>query len=281
MTEQGACAILVKPETVITAVPDFKHYWRDSWRFRELLLLLVWRDVLVRYKQTMFGVAWAVLRPFVTMVVFTLLFGRLANLPSHGVPYPLLVFAGILPWQFFANTFVDASNSLVGSASMISKVYFPRIPLSVVVGGVVDLAIAGAIYAIMALRYGHAPGWQIVYLPGFLLLLCLWVLACSLWASALNVTYRDFRYLVPFAVQLGTYVSPVGFSSSVVPARWQFVYALNPMVGIIDGFRWSMLRGSTPMAWESVALSVGITLALLIPGVRFFRRFERSFADVI
>jgi len=283
MTQQEAGAYLAKPETVITAVPDFRHYWRDSWRFRELLLLLVWRDVLVRYKQTVFGVAWAVLRPLVTMVVFTLLFGRLAHLPSHGVPYPLLVFAGILPWQFFATTLVDAGNSLLGNANMISKVYFPRIiiPLSVVLGGVVDFAIAGAIYAVMALWYGHAPGWQIIYLPGFVVLLCLWVLACSLWISALNVAYRDFRYLVPFAVQLATYVSPVGFSTSVVPERWHLAYALNPMVGIIDGFRWSLLGASSPIAWDSVALSVGVTLALLIPGSRFFRRLERSFADVI
>lgn len=272
-----------KQETLITATPDFGHYWRESWNFRELLWLLAWRDVAVRYKQTVFGVGWAVIRPFLTMVVFTLVFGRLAKLPSHNVPYALLVFSGVLPWQFFASAFADAGNSLVANANMVAKVYFPRIilPASSTLAGLVDLGLAGLIYALLSIWYGFAPGWQVLFLPVFVALLFAFVLACALWVSALNVAYRDFRYVVPFVIQLGTYVSPVGFSSSVIPEKWQLVYALNPMVGIIGGIRWSLLGGAAPLGWQSVALSSVLTFALFVPGIHYFRKLERGFADVI
>jgi lipopolysaccharide transport system permease protein len=272
-----------KPVTIITPRPDFRSYWSDCLGFRELMFLLVWRDVLVRYKQTIFGVAWALVRPFITMVVFTIVFGHLANLPSHHVPYPLLVFAGMLPWQFFSNTFVEASNSLLGNANMISKVYFPRIiiPISTIFVGLVDFTLSGIIYAGLALWYGFPIHWQILLLPFFILQLCLLILGCGLWISALNVEYRDFRYIIPFVIQLGTYISPVGFSSSIVPEKWRLLFAFNPMVGIIDGFRWSLLGASEPLNLLYVIISVTFTFVLLIPGFYFFRRLERGFADII
>lgn len=260
-----------------------KHYWGDIWRYRELIFLLVWRDILVRYKQTVFGVAWAVIRPVVTMVVFTLIFGRLASLPSHDVPYPLMVFGGVLAWQFFSTAFADAANSVVGNANMISKVYFPRIivPLSALFVGLVDFAITMVIFAALAIWYGYIPDWRIVFLPVFVGLLFLFVFSASLWFAALNVRYRDFRYVLPFVLQLGAYASPVGFSSSIVPEKWRVIYSLNPMVGIIDGFRWSLLSGSTPLSPVSIVAAVIVILVLLVPGVRFFKRQERQFADVI
>lgn len=269
-------------ETVIAAGTSSLHYWREIWRFRGLLALLVWRDLLVRYKQTVLGVAWALIRPVVTMVVFTLVFGKLANLPSGGAPYPLLVFAAMLPWQFFASTFADAGNSLVGNASMIAKVYFPRliIPAGAVFVGLVDLVLAGFVFAALCFFYGYYPGWALLCLPIFVLLLCLFVGACGLIVAALNVEYRDFRYVVPFVIQLGTYISPVGFSSDVVPERWRLLYALNPMVGIIDGFRWCLLPDS-PLWWPSIGISALVTVGLAIVGYHFFRKVERHFADVI
>ncbi|EON17245.1 ABC-type polysaccharide/polyol phosphate export systems, permease component [Cupriavidus sp. GA3-3] len=272
-----------KPETLITPQPDSSHYWRDLWRFRELLMLLVWRDVLVRYKQTAMGMSWAVLRPLTTMLVFTLVFGKLAKLPSNDAPYALLVFAGMLPWQFFSATFSDAGNSVVGNGHIISKVYFPRliVPLSALFVGVVDFVIAGVVYLGLSLVYLHIPSWQIIFLPLFVILLCSFVLACSLWVASLNVSYRDFRFLVPVAIQLGAYLSPVGFASSIVPEKWRLLYSLNPMVGIIDGFRWCLLGGQNPLHWEALAISVGITIVLLIPGIRFFRRTESGFADLM
>ena len=271
------------PTVVITAERSTTGYWSEVWRFRELLVLLVWRDILVRYKQTVFGIAWAVIRPVVTMVVFSVIFGRLAGLPSHDVPYPLLVFAGVMAWQFFASAFADASNSLVGNANMISKVYFPRIivPLSSLVVGLVDFAITLVIFAALAVWYGYLPDWRIVFLPVFVGMLFLFVFAAGMWVSALNVTYRDFRYLVPFAIQLGAYLSPVGFTSSIVPEKWRLLYALNPLVGIIDGVRWSVLRGTTPLDTQSVFIGAAVIAAVLLPGVAFFKRQERQFADVI
>lgn len=271
------------PEIVITAENSGTRYWAELWRFRELLLLLAWRDILVRYKQTLLGISWAVLRPFFTMVVFTLIFGRLANLPSHEVPYPLLVFAGVLAWQYFASTFADASNSLVGNANMIAKVYFPRmvVPLSTMVVGVVDMAITTCLYVALTVWYGYPPDWHVVFLPAFVLLLFLFTLASSIWISALNVTYRDFRHLVPFVIQLGAYVSPVGFSSSIVPEQWRLLYSLNPLVGIIDGFRWCLLRGSVPLDITGVLFATVVTCGLLFYGVTLFKRQERHFADVI
>lgn len=271
------------PEITIRTNAENRQYWSELWRFREMLFLFAWRDVVVRFKQTIFGVAWAVVRPLITMVVFTLIFGKLANLPSHNVPYPLLVFAGMLGWQFFAATFADASNSVVGNANMISKVYFPRIivPLSTMFSGMLDLAITGVLYLAIAAWFSYLPDWRIVALPFFVLLLFLFVFAASLWVSALNVAYRDFRYIVPFIIQLGAYVSPVGFSSSIVPEKWRLLYSLNPLVGIIDGMRWSLLRGSVPIDPLSVLIAVAITLSILIPGIIFFKKQERLFADII
>ena len=273
----------MKDETVIGSTRSTLTYWHDCWKFRELLVILVWRDLLVRYKQTIFGITWAIMRPFITMVVFTVIFGRIANLPSGNVPYPLLVFAGLLPWYYFATTFADAGNSSVGNAQLVSKVYFPRIivPLSTILVGLVDFGFAFLVLIALAFWYQYVPGWQIVFLPLLILLMCAFTFAAGIWIAALNVRYRDFRFLIPFAVQLGTYVSPVGFSSSVVPERWQWLYSLNPMVGIIDGFRWCLLGGAAPFNAQALLMSVFFTLLLLVPGIWFFRRSENRFADVI
>jgi lipopolysaccharide transport system permease protein len=270
-------------ETIISASYDLRHYWRDAWQFRELLWMLAWRDISVRYKQTVFGFGWALLRPFLTMVVLTLIFGRLANLPSHNVPYALMVFAAVLPWQFFASGFADAGNSLIGNAGLVAKVYFPRIivPAAAVIACFVDFVIAGAIYGGLCVWYGYVPGWQLLVLPAFVILLVLFIFACGVWVAALNVSYRDFRYVIPFIVQLGMYVSPVGFSSSIVPEQWRLLYGLNPMVGIIEGFRWSLLSGDVPLDSRYVALSLAGTIILLLTAVRAFRKLERAFADVI
>lgn len=260
-----------------------KHYWKDIWRYKELIFLLVWRDVLVRYKQTVFGVAWAVIRPLVTMIVFTIVFGKIASLPSNGVPYPLLVFGGILVWQFFSTAFADAANSVIGNANMISKVYFPRIivPLSVIVVSLIDFAITLVVFAGLSVWYAFLPDWRILFLPFFIGMLFFFTLSVSLWFAALNVRYRDFRYILPFILQLGAYASPVGFSSDIVPEKWRVIYALNPLVGIIDGFRWSLLSGTSQLNFVNTLVAIFVTLILLITGVRFFKRQERQFADVI
>lgn len=284
MASVAASASLPEPhETVITADAADVHYWRDFWHCRELLGMMIWRDVIVRYKQTAMGLSWALVRPLATMLVFTFIFGRIANLPSEGVPYALLVFAGLLPWLFFSATFSDAGNSVLGNAHIVSKVYFPRliIPVSAVAVGLVDFLLAFAVYVAMSLVFGHPPGWQIVLLPLYLLQLCVLILAFSLWVAALNVKYRDFRHLLPIVLQLGAYLSPVGFSSSVVTGKWFLIYALNPMVGVIDGFRWCLLGAGQQTRWEAQALSILVTLLVLLPGIRFFRRAEATFADSI
>jgi lipopolysaccharide transport system permease protein len=272
-----------RPLIIITSEPDGAHYWRDLWASRELLLMMVWRDIVVRYKQTAMGLSWALLRPLATMLVFTFIFGKLANLPSNGAPYALLVFAGLLPWLFFSASLSDASNSVIGNANLVSKVYFPRliIPVSAVLVGLVDFILALAVYVVMALVYGHAPGVQVLLLPLFLAQLCLLILGIGLWVASLGVWYRDFRHLLPVVLQLGAYLSPVGFASSVLPEKWYMVYALNPMVGLIDGFRWCLLGDGQPLRWPAIALSVCITLLLLLPGLRFFRRNEHHFADAL
>jgi lipopolysaccharide transport system permease protein len=273
----------LRPLSTITSEPDGTHYWRDLWARRELLWMMVWRDIVVRYKQTAMGLSWALMRPLATMLIFTFVFGKLANLPSHGAPYPLLVFAGLLPWLFFSASFSDASNSVIGNANIVSKVYFPRliIPLSAVLVGLVDFLLAMAVYLVMSFAYGHPPGWQMLALPFFVLQLSLLILGCGLWVSALGVWYRDFRQLLPMALQLGAYLSPVGFASTIVPEKWLMLYALNPMVGLIDGFRWCLLGSGQPLRWPLVGMSVGITLLLLVPGLRFFRRSEPHFADAL
>lgn len=272
-----------RPLVIITPEPDSTHYWRDLWASRELLAMMVWRDVVVRYKQTAMGLSWALLRPLATMLVFTFIFGRLANLPSHGAPYALLVFAGLLPWLFFSASFSDASNSVIGNANIISKVYFPRliIPIGAVLVGLVDFLLAMVVYVVMSFIYGHPPGLNVLALPLFLAQLCLLILGCGLWVSALGVWYRDFRHLLPVVLQLGAYLSPVGFASTLVPEKWFMLYALNPMVGLIDGFRWCLLGDAQPLRWPAVALSVAVTFLLLVPGLRFFRRSEHNFADAL
>jgi lipopolysaccharide transport system permease protein len=260
-----------------------KNYWRDLWRFRELFYILSWRDIKVRYKQTVIGAAWSVLRPLLTMIVFTIVFSKVAKLPSPGdVPYPLLVLAGLLPWQFFSSSLSEASNSLIGNTNLITKVYFPRmiIPASAVITSFVDFAIAFGLLILLMIFYQFVPSWQIIFLPAFLVLGFLASFGVSLYLTALNVKYRDFRYIIPFIVQFGLYISPVGFSSAMVPEKWRFLYALNPMVGVIDGFRWSIL-GNADLPVTTLSISVIISLLLVWLGIYYFRKTEKSFADTI
>lgn len=269
---------------IIEAGRTERHYWRDIWHYRELFYFLAWRDILVRYKQTAIGVAWAVLRPLLTMIVFTVVFGRLAKLPTEGAaPYPIMVFAGMLPWQFFASGFSDAGNSLVGNAQMISKTYFPRliVPSSALIVALVDFGISFVILAGLMLWYGFVPSVHMVFLPLFVLTAFAAALGVGLWIAALNVKYRDFRYVIPFIVQFGLYISPVGFSSSIVPEKWRLLYSLNPMVGVIDGFRWSILGGKASLNWAGFSLSIVLLALILITGIMYFRHTEKTFADVI
>ncbi len=267
---------------IIEAGRTEQQYWRDLWRYRELFYFLAWRDILVRYKQTAIGVVWALLRPFLTMVVFTIVFGRIAKLPSNGVPYPILVFAAMLPWQFFSTSLSEASNSLVGNANLISKVYFPRliIPAGAVITSMVDFFISFILLGVLMLWYGFLPTWRILTLPIFTIIAFLAALGPGLYLTALNVKYRDFRYVIPFIVQFGLFISPVGFSSDVIPEKWRLLYALNPMVGVIDGFRWAIC-GTTPLNLPTFALSMTVTAFFLWLGIWYFRRTERTFADVI
>ena len=261
-----------------------RHYWRDIWAYRELFAILAWRDVAVRYKQTVIGVLWAVVQPLLTMVVFTVIFGRIAKLPTEGgAPYPIMVFAGMLPWFLFATILSGASNSLVGNANLVAKVYFPRIiiPASSAVVALVDFAINLAMFAALMAWFGFVPTWRILLLPAFVALAVLASLGPALFITALNVKYRDFRYIIPFIVQFGLYVSPVGFSSAVVPEQWRFWYSVNPMVGVIDGFRWCVLGGETVLYMPGFLISLGVVALFLWLGVAYFRRTERTFADLI
>ncbi len=256
----------------------------ELWRYRELFGFLAWRDILVRYKQTYLGVAWVVIQPLLTTVVFTVLFGRFANFPSNGVPYALLTFAALLPWQFFANTLAESSNSLVASARIISRVYFPRliIPASVVCSGFVEAAVSFVVLLILMLAYGAPFYPHLLLLPFFLLLTFLLTFAAGAWFSALNVKYRDVRYIVPFITRIGLYVTPVGFLwSEVVPEKWRLWFCLNPLVGVIDGFRWCVLGPRFEPYWPGFAVSMAVTLVLLVTGLAHFRRTEKTFADVI
>jgi len=271
-------------ELVIEAGRVERQYWNDLWRYRQLFYFLAWRDLLVRYKQTVIGVAWALVRPVLTMVVFTAVFGKLAKLPSDGAaPYSVLVYAAMLPWQFFATSLTESSNSLIGNVSLVSKVYFPRliVPTGSVITSFVDFLISFAILIVIMAWYRFWPDWRIVFLPLFIALAVATAIGAGLWLCALTVAYRDFRYIVPFIVQFGLYVSPVGFSSSVVPERWRFLYSLNPMVGVIDGFRWALMRGQAPLYWPGLIACVGLALVLCVSGIWYFRRMERTFADVI
>ena len=270
-------------ELTIQAGRTEGQYWKDLWTYRELFYFLAWRDILVRYKQTAIGLAWALIRPFLTMVVFTVVFGTIAKLPSGRAPYPILVFAAMLPWQFFANALSECSNSLISNANLISKVYFPRliVPTSAVIVSFVDFLISGMILLGLMAWYNFVPDWRILTLPGFILIAFMAAMGAGLWLAALNVEYRDFRYIVPFIVQFGLYISPVGFSSSIVPEQWRLLYSLNPMVGVIDGFRWAILGGEAAIYLPGFVLSVGLVCFQFFSGIWYFRKMERSFADVI
>lgn len=259
------------------------HYWRDLWRYRELFFFLAWRDILVRYKQTVIGIVWALGRPLLTMLVFTLVFSKLAKLPSGGVPYPILVFAALLPWQFFSSAFSGAGESLISNAGMISKVYFPRlvVPASAVIVAFVDFLISVIILVGLMIWYGFAPNLRMLTLPLFIFIAFAAAMGAGLWIAALNVKYRDFRIIVPFVVQFGLYISPVGFSSNIVPEKWRLLYSVNPMVGVIDGFRWAILGGNTQLYWPGFLLSLALVLMILFTGIIYFRKTEKTFADVI
>ena len=259
------------------------HYWMDLWRYRELFYILAWRDIAVRYKQTIIGVAWAVIRPLLTMMIFVIVFGKIAKLPSEGVPYPIFVFAAMLPWTFFATAFSDASNSLIGNANLISKVYFPRLIIpaaSVIVAGV-DFLISFVILICLMVWYQYMPGWQIITLPFFLLLAFFAALGAGLYLSSLNVKYRDFRFVIPFITQLGLYISPVGFSTTIVPEKFQMLYYLNPVVAVIDGFRWAISGGKTAFNMTELVISIVMVIFLCLIGIYHFRKTEKTFADVI
>lgn len=272
-----------QPTLVIEAGRAERHYWQDLWRYRELFFFLAWRDILVRYKQTAIGMIWALGRPLITVLVFTLVFSKLAKLPSDGVPYPILVFAALLPWQFFASAFSGAGDSLISNAGMISKVYFPRlvIPASAVIVSFVDFLISSVILVGLMVWYGFAPNLRMFTLPLFMLVAFAAAMGAGLWIAALNVKYRDFRIMVPFVVQFGLYVSPVGFSSNIVPEQWRLLYSINPMVGVIDGFRWAILGGNTQLYWPGFLLSMMLVATILVSGIVYFRKTEKTFADVI
>lgn len=274
------------PELVIEPGRVEKNYWRDLWRYRELFYILSWRDLRVRYKQTVIGVAWAVIRPVLTMLIFTVVFGYLAGFrASGGPPYPIVVFAGMVPWQFVATALSEASGSLIGNANLLTKVYFPRIiiPVSSIMVSMTDAAIALGLLLLMCAGFQFAPPPQIFLLPMFALLAFLLASGVGLFVTALNVKYRDFRYVIPFIVQVGAYVAPVGYSSTVISERYsdtaRFWYSVNPVVGIVDGFRWCII--GEPLYYPALLMSVGVTLAFLLLGVRYFRRTEKSFADNI
>ena len=271
-------------DLIIEAGRTERNYWRDLWRYRELFYILAWRDILVRYKQTVLGIAWAIVRPLLTMIVFTLIFGKLAKLPSEGAaPYAIMVYAAMLPWQFFANSLSEASNSLIGNEKLISKVYFPRmiIPASSVMTSFIDFLISASIMVAIMAWYQFWPSWRIVTLPLFIAIAFAAAMGVGLWLTALNVKYRDFRYIVPFIVQFGLYVSPVGFSSSIVPQQYRLLYSLNPMVSVIDGFRWAILGGESNIYLPGFLISLGVVALFLVLGTVYFRKTEKNFADII
>jgi lipopolysaccharide transport system permease protein len=259
-----------------------KNYWKDLWRYRELFYILSWRDIKVRYKQTVLGAAWSIIRPLLTTIIFTIVFNRIAKLENPGAaPYALMVFAGMLPWQFFSNALTESSNSLIGNSNLITKVYFPRliIPASAVITSLVDLAISFIIMIGMFIWFRFTPSWHIIFLPVFILQAFLCAFGIGLYLTAINVKYRDFRYIIPFIVQFGLYITPVGFSSSVIPDKWKILYACNPLVGVVDGFRWCIL--GEDIHWKSFSISLSIIFLFLWIGIFYFRKMERTFADNI
>jgi len=261
----------------------WRSYWSELWQYRELCYFLAWRDVLVRYKQTVLGVAWALLRPALTLVIFTLVFDRMAGLPSGGAPYPLMILAGMLPWQFFAGAFSEAGGSLVANSGMLSKVYFPRLllPVSAAFSGVVDFAVSLSLMLVLMFWYGTIPSLRLVALIPFFALALVAAIGAGTWVAALNLRYRDFRYIVPFVVQLGFFVAPVGFQSALVSDRWRLLYSMNPIVGTIDGFRWALLGEGYPIYWPGLYMSIAVALLILLGGIRYFRGAERWFADFV
>ena len=261
-----------------------KQYWQDLWRYRELFLILAWRDITVHYKQTVIGVAWTLIRPLLTMVVFTVIFGKLAKLPTEGsAPYAILVFAAMLPWQFFASALTNCSESLIANSNLLTKVYFPRliVPVAAVITSCVDFLVSFVILVVLMLWFQWWPSWRLLTLPLWVAVAFAASMGAGLWLASLNVQYRDFRYAVPFIVQLGLYISPVGFSSAIVPAQWQLLYALNPMVGVIEGFRWAIIGKASALNPAGFWLSMAVVAVLALSGVRQFRSMEKRFADVI
>jgi len=275
-----------KSERVLVLEPARaeRNYWADLWSYRELFAILVWRDLAIRYKQTAIGAAWAIIRPLLTVFILTVVFGRLAKLPSDGsAPYLIMVYAGMLPWFLMATILSEASNSLVNNANLISKVYFPRLimPAAFIGVALVDFAVSFLFLIGIMIWFRFWPDWRVVFLPAFILLAVLAAIGLGLLTSAMNVKYRDFRYIIPFVLQFGLYVSPVGFSSAVVPERWRLLYSLNPAVGVIDGFRWCMLGGQATLYLPGLVANIAIIALLLVWGVRYFRRTERTFADLL
>lgn len=270
------------PELILEAGRSSRHYWGDLWRYRELLGFLAWRDIKVRYKQTVLGVLWALIQPAVTLAVFSFIFGKLAGMPSGSVPYPLMVLAGLLPWQLFSAAFSNASGSLVSNTHLISKVYFPRliVPLSSVAVALIDFCIVLVLLAALCLWWQFVPDWRIIFLPLFVVLTLVTAIGTGLWLTALTVKYRDFRFVVPFLLQVGLFLSPVGFSTTNLPT-WRQLYSLNPMVGAIDGFRWCVLRGEPALDPLNLGISVVMSALLLFTGLWYFRRMERGFTDII
>lgn len=283
LEETGVDKMRSSNKLIIKAGKTEERYWKDIWQYRELFYFLSWRDILVRYKQTVIGIAWSVIRPLLTMIVLTIVFGKLAKLPSNGVPYPILVFSAMLPWQFFSNALSTASGSIVVNANLISKIYFPRliIPASSVVTSSIDFLISGIILAIFMIWYQFVPQWNLLCLPIFIIMACAAVMGISLWITALNVKYRDFFHIIPFIVQFGLYISPVGFVSSIVPDKWRLLYSINPMVGVIDGFRWALLGGNNAIYWPGFLLSAAVIGILFVTGIMYFRKTEKTFADII
>jgi lipopolysaccharide transport system permease protein len=275
---------LMQPTLIIAPGLTEKNYWRDLWRYRELFLVLAWRDVAVRYKQTVIGLAWALLQPLLTMIVLTIIFGKLAKLPADGAaPYGLMVYAGMMPWQLISTSLTGAASSLIGNSNLISKVYFPRmiVPASAVVVAFVDFLISFIILIGLMVWYRYLPGWQIVTLPFFLIMAFLASLGPGLWVASLNVKYRDFRYIIPFIVQFGLYISPVGFSSNIVPEKWRLLYSLNPAVSVIDGFRWAILDGKASLYMPGLLAGWAVIALFFWLGIRQFRKMEKNFADLI
>lgn len=270
-------------ELVIEAGRTERQYWHDLWRYRELFLFFAWRDLLVRYKQTVVGISWSLIRPLLTVGVLTIVFGRLGKMPADGIPYPLLVLCGTLPWQFFSTALSESGNSLVNNSGMISKIYFPRLVMTVstVITSLVDFLISSIFLVVLMIWYHFTPPLVVLLLPFFLLMVFTVSLGVGMWIAALMVKYRDFRIIVPFIVQFGLYISPVGFRSSVVPAKFRLLYSFNPMVGTIDGFRWCLLGDSRGIYWPSVGIAILEITAILISGLWYFRKTERTFADVI